>query len=232
MSAATLRPAVALEAGGDAPPEWVQLLPSGPAFTARDGRRWVFGAAEQVAVIAAFDQNGADLPIDWEHATQLQAPAGRPAPAAGWIRELQARAGALWGRVTWTAQAAAQLLAREYRYLSPVFDFDPATGRIARLVSAGLVNKPALTMRALNTEGGNTMSRPLNGFELEVCRAAGVDPTAFAAIRDEATEVARCSMHSAYPGTRHISGTLSEEERRICDATGVEPAAFMAARDA
>lgn len=36
--------------------------------------------------------------------------------------------------------------------MSPVFDYDPTTGRIARLVSAGLVNKPNLPLQALNQE--------------------------------------------------------------------------------
>ncbi|MNR04162.1 Mu-like prophage I protein [compost metagenome] len=44
------------------------------------------------------------------------------------------------------------MLNREYRYLSPVFDYDSATGRIARLVSAGLSNIPNLFLTALNQE--------------------------------------------------------------------------------
>src|ERR1700682_3111858 len=74
---------------------------------------------------------------------------GRPAPAAGWIRELQVRAGALWGRVEWTVRAADSIVAREYRYVSPVFQFDPATGSVTRLLRAGLTNNPNLHLTAI-----------------------------------------------------------------------------------
>lgn len=58
--------AVALNAEGDAAPEWVQLLPAGPSIMARDGRRWRMSNPQ--GVVAAFASNNADLPIDYEHA--------------------------------------------------------------------------------------------------------------------------------------------------------------------
>ncbi|NCT66372.1 MAG: hypothetical protein GXC76_01880 [Rhodanobacteraceae bacterium] len=139
------------------PPEWVQLLPAGPQVTGRDGRRWLFDAAASNAVLTTFNARATELPIDWEHASQHRAPNGEEAPAGGWIKELQVRAGALWGRVAWNARAAAQIAAREYRFLSPVFDFDPATGRIGRLVCAGLTNLPNLALAALNQQQDTDM---------------------------------------------------------------------------
>ncbi len=91
----------------------------------------------------------AGLPIDYDHATDFGAPEGRPAPAAGWIRELAIRTGALWGRVEWTARAADSIVAREYRYVSPVFQFDPKTGIVTRLLRAGLTNNPNLHLTAI-----------------------------------------------------------------------------------
>ena len=91
----------------------------------------------------------AGLPIDYDHATDFGAPEGRPAPAAGWIRELEVRGGAVWGRVEWTTRAASSIVAREYRYVSPVFQFDPKDGVVTRLLRAGLTNNPNLHLTAI-----------------------------------------------------------------------------------
>jgi phage I-like protein len=93
-------------------PEWIELLPAG-VFYGRDGRG-PFRLDDPAAVIEATSalQMSAGLPIDYDHATDFGAPEGRPAPAAGWIRELSVRTGALWGRVEWTARAADSIVAR------------------------------------------------------------------------------------------------------------------------
>lgn len=135
-----------------AAPARVQLIPSGPTVFGRDGRRFVFDDQAGMDVLRAFAERGIDLPIDWEHASQHRAPRGESAPAAGWITHLTVERGDLVGDVAWTPQAAAQIGRREYRYISPVFDFEPATGRIVRLVSAGLTNLPNLHVQALNQE--------------------------------------------------------------------------------
>jgi phage I-like protein len=133
-------------------PEWVELIPPGPQVIGRDGRQWLFDEQAGMLVQSSFTGRAIDLPIDWEHATQHRAIKGEDAPAAGWIKQLEIRGGALWGLVDWTPRASAQVINREYRFLSPVFDFDPDTTRIARLVSAGLTNKPNFLLTALNQE--------------------------------------------------------------------------------
>ena len=133
-------------------PEWVELIPPGPNVTGRDGRQWLFDEEAGMLVQSSFLGRAIDLPIDWEHATQHRASKGESAPAAGWIKQLELRNGALWGLVDWTPRASEQVINREYRFLSPVFDFDPDTTRIARLVSAGLTNKPNFLLTALNQE--------------------------------------------------------------------------------
>jgi phage I-like protein len=132
-----------------AAPEWIELLPAG-VFYGRDGRG-PFRLDDPAAVIAstAAMQMNAGLPIDYDHATDFGAPEGRPAPAAGWIRELEVRGGAVWGRVEWTARAASSIVAREYRYVSPVFQFDPKDGSVTRLLRAGLTNNPNLHLTAI-----------------------------------------------------------------------------------
>ncbi|WP_339429499.1 phage protease [Pseudomonas taetrolens] len=133
-------------------PEWVELIPPGPNVIGRDGRQWLFDEQAGMLVQSSFLGRAIDLPIDWEHATQHRASKGESAPAAGWIKQLELRSGALWGLVDWTPRASEQVINREYRFLSPVFDFDPDTTRIARLVSAGLTNKPNFLLTALNQE--------------------------------------------------------------------------------
>src|SRR5271163_4221823 len=132
-----------------AAPDWIELLPAG-VFFGRDGRG-PFRLDDPAAVIASTTalQMNAGLPIDYDHATDFGAPEGRPAPAAGWIRELADRAGALWGRVEWTARAAGSIAAHEYRYVSPVFQFDPKDGVVTRLLRAGLTNNPNLHLTAI-----------------------------------------------------------------------------------
>ncbi len=131
-------------------PEWVHLVPAGQ-ITARDGRSFVNSVPE--AVIEAFEANGIDLPIDYEHANDNpQAKLAGPIPAAGWIKELAARKDGIWGRVEWTDRARAMISAREYRFLSPVLMIDKHTKQIFRLKGAGLVHNPALHITALASE--------------------------------------------------------------------------------
>ncbi len=137
------------EGGAGGAPEWIELLPAGE-FHGRDGRG-PFRLSNPDAVIASTVALGmnAGLPIDYDHATDFAAPEGRPAPAAGWIRALEVRVGAIWGRVEWTERAAAAITAREYRYISPVFQFDPGDGGVTRLLRAGLTNNPNLQLTAI-----------------------------------------------------------------------------------
>lgn len=131
-------------------PAWVQLLPAGPTVAGADGRTWTLD--DPVAVAAAFQGRAAPLVIDWEHASEHRAPHGLDAPAAGWIDTVEVRPDGLWGHVEWTERAAQQIQAREYRFLSPVFQYEKASSRIVRLTSAGLTNQPNLDLVALNRQ--------------------------------------------------------------------------------
>lgn len=135
-----------LEVPGHAP-EWIPLVPAGQVV-GRDGREWVNDSPE--LVIGAFAAGGADLPVDLEHATELKAPQGDPAPAVGWIQELQIRDGHIWGRVEWTEAGRNAVESKSYRYVSPVFVFERASKRVVALTSAALTNRPNLFLQALN----------------------------------------------------------------------------------
>lgn len=148
--------AVALNAEGQAAPEWIEVLPRGPDIIGRDGRRWRM--TDPAQVVAAFAANRAHLPIDIEHAQFLMAPEGMPAPASGWIEEVAVRDGAVHARVSWTPRGSELVANREYRFISPVFTFDDKTGEIIALKGAGLVNRPNLQLPALNSEGKPAMN--------------------------------------------------------------------------
>jgi phage I-like protein len=136
---------------GGAAPEWIELIPAG-VFRGRDGRG-PFNLADAAAVMEATQalRMSAGIPIDYDHATDLAAPEGRPAPAAGWIKELRERDGALWGRVQWTPHGAAAVTTREYRYISPVFEHGK-DGTVTRLLRAALTNNPNLYLTAISSK--------------------------------------------------------------------------------
>lgn len=166
---------LALNFEGGTAPDMVQLTPPGPNVDGRDGRKWILPNPE--AVIAAFRDHGADLPIDIEHATQLKAGNGEPAPAVGWITDMEVRDGALWGAVNWTEDGARAVSSGAYRYLSPAFRFEQARGEILRMTSAGLTNQPNLHLEALNRESeeGET------GMDPAIAEALGLNANATAA---------------------------------------------------
>jgi phage I-like protein len=91
-------------------------------------------------LVAAYRSRGVDLVIDYEH----QSLQGERAPAAGWIKDLEARSDGLWARVDWTEQARDYLEKKEYRYFSPVLRLDPETRKPMALIHVGLTNVPAI----------------------------------------------------------------------------------------
>ncbi len=136
---------VELPPGG--PPEWVQLMPAGE-LVARDGRRWRLDDAAAVVAASLEHAGETDLVFDYNHQTDR----GGEAPAAGWIKELAARADGIWGRVEWTRRAAKRIRSREFRYVSPTFAHSRA-GRVRVILRAALTNNPALDLPALADTG-------------------------------------------------------------------------------
>ena len=138
----------ALPKDGSAP-QWIEVLPLG-TFTTSDGRGPFH--ADGPEIIAATKAKGLldrGLPIDYDHATYLR----DDSRAAGWIHELKIAGGKLLARVEWTPRGTAAIAGKEFRFVSPVFEFDPndpkappekASGRVTYLTGAALVNDPAL----------------------------------------------------------------------------------------
>ena len=139
---------VALNAEGALPSRLV-LLESG-ALRGRDGRAWIND--DPAGVVASFTAGGLDVPIDIEHATELKGPKGEPAPAQGWIKKLSALNGEIVADVEWTDHGAELIRSKAYRYISPAFLHRKDNGRVTRLLSVGLTNKPNFDLPALNSE--------------------------------------------------------------------------------
>lgn len=128
-----------------------QLLPFGK-FEARDGRpgkglKWEVSDVVGQQLAAQLNTIAAKTPIviDYEHQTLRSDDNGQPAPAAGWIKSVEYRPGqGLFAKVEWTERAKAFINGGEYRYISPVIQYDPKTGVITGVLNAALVNYPAL----------------------------------------------------------------------------------------
>jgi len=125
-------------------PEWVELIPAGK-FTSVDGRG-PFSNTDPEKIVSASMQRMPEVGIvlDYDHSTDLAAPEGRPAIAAGWIKQFKVVSGAIFARVEWTKQAAEALTDKLYRYISPVFEHDKK-GNVEIILRAALTNNPALT---------------------------------------------------------------------------------------
>ena len=145
----------ALPVDGDGAPAWVQLVPAG-TFSGADGRG-PFRVTNAAALIAASMAGVGRLAIDENHSTDLAAPRGEPAPARGWIVELQQRPDGIWGRVEWTESGRELMADKAYIGISPVFETDKS-GRVLRLLRAALTNNPNLTQLAtFHHQQGHTM---------------------------------------------------------------------------
>lgn len=121
-------------------PEWIRVLPLGEVELVDNREPFKVDEKSLNTMVAAFQSRGVDLVIDYEH----QSLQGERAPAAGWIKHLEARPDGLWARVEWTLQAQEYLRSKEYRYFSPVLRLDPDTRKPLALMHLGLTNVPAI----------------------------------------------------------------------------------------
>jgi phage I-like protein len=121
-----------------AAPEHVLLFREG--FNELEGKDPYLVDEESFRLVAAeFARRGNDLVFDYEHQT-LE---GVQAPAAGWVKELSwDPAAGIIARVEWTERGAAYVVAREYRYFSPVFYVRKSDNKLVGLHSVALTNDP------------------------------------------------------------------------------------------
>lgn len=207
----------------DAPRGRIQLLPMG-TFAARDGRpgtmphsqthTWTLTPGIAAAVVARWQGRATPLVVDYEHQT-LNAPNnGQPAPAAGWIESLEVTEGGLFASVKWTATARAYIGRDEYRFVSPVFSFDPKTGAVLELKSAALTNSPALDGMAVaaRTEVFAPMKKELS---TALCTALGLSV--------DATEDAMLTELQKQLAGQPLAAILTTKDEQIAALTSATP---------
>ncbi|RYU62913.1 hypothetical protein EWI61_00110 [Methylolobus aquaticus] len=177
----------------------IQLLPSG-RFQATDGRAvsWFIDSAAAGRVMHRFAARKNPAPIDYEHQTLNAAKNGLPAPAAGWFAGLEwiDDVGLFATSVTWTDAAKRQIMAGEYRYISPVFRHDPKTGEVLDVLHAGLTNVPALDgMAPVQYAAAARRSFEASPEEREVSRLLGLPVEEIARVRQDHALAAAKATH-------------------------------------
>lgn len=143
-------------------PKRIKLLPLGE-FASVDGRPgnmegsntkvWRLTPESAHRLVEAFAQTKLKTVIDYEHASLRAPAAGQPNPAAAWITAMTFVSGGdapgLYADVEWAPRAAALVAGKEYRYISPVFLFDPDTGEVLALLHVAITNTPGLNTDVL-----------------------------------------------------------------------------------
>jgi len=175
-SVVSLRAKLPLLAAG-APESWVEMAYAS-VWKGHPSGEFAFTGEALSHIVARFDADENPLPVTYGHPEHSS---GKPVPAAGWIREMEVRAGddgaELWGRVEWTDTAAQHIRAGEYRYCSVVVDFAPidrASGEpagLAEMYELGLTNSPFLPgMTPITLSRVGAPARPTQ-------RTLAMDPT-------------------------------------------------------
>ena len=141
--------ALTTDLNGKAPTE-IQLTPDG-TFSAKDGRPvgltgWTLSNENAHDIVQLANAQSDAFVVDYEHQTLYAKQNGSPAPAAGWFRNLEYREGlGLFAtQIEWTDSAALAIQSKEYRYISPVIQYNNKTGAVTRVLMAALTNNPAL----------------------------------------------------------------------------------------
>jgi phage I-like protein len=131
-----------------------------------DGNESEFDFAPSHAKLIAdeFNRRGRDLVIDYDHGTISDQAVEGKAPAAGWIERLDIGPDGVYAVVkNWTDKARKHLECGEYRYHSPVVNFDEKMNALA-VQSVALTNHPAIHgathLVAANDLGGKEAMDP------------------------------------------------------------------------
>lgn len=162
-------------------PQRVMLAPWGRVESANGD--FIVDDESVAAALAAFVEQGTDLPIDYEHQTlggSYASPTGQ-APAAGWIKRLHGEPGVgLFADIEWTEQGRGLVASKQYRYVSPVAVVRKADRKLVAVHSAALTNKPAIVgmtplVHAIHVPVADGDS-PLEVLRCELGLASGAEP--------------------------------------------------------
>lgn len=216
---------------------WLRLVPAG-RFSARDGRG-PFDAGDRAAMEEIVARTRAyhgstDILIDYDHQSIFGARdgVGGTARAAGWIKEIEVRDDGIYGRVEWTAAAAASIRAQEYRYLSPYLPHHKQTGKIFLIINAAVTNTPALELEplvasslfSLSTNEGTDMEKILKALGLAEGTAEDAVLSAIAGHMAATTAIAAIATASGLK-----ADARPEEVQTAVEAAFTARAAFASA---
>lgn len=103
----------------------------------------LFDAKAAADVMACYQREGVELMVDLNHES-LEAAARPDSPdARAWFK-LELRGGELWAvDVRWTPDGERRLREKTQRYISPAFNMNKKTGRVASVLNVALVAMPA-----------------------------------------------------------------------------------------
>lgn len=239
----------------------IRLLPDG-AFAARDGRpgtltggnlnAWNLSPSGAERVLGQWRRRETPLVIDYEHQSLNARHNGQPAPAAGWIESLRYEPGqGLFASIRWTEGAKAFIGQDEYRFISPVFSFNPQNGDVLELKGAALTSlvrantalREQLSVALSVTQGDHMarnieeavadgrLSRGLVGWAAALGRR---DPEALETYLAAVSPIAALSSLQS-TGSRPVlsapaASPLSDEERFVCSQLGLSEAEYLAVR--
>ncbi|MBN9504927.1 MAG: hypothetical protein J0I69_02780 [Altererythrobacter sp.] len=176
-------------------PEWLHLLPAGGVVATVDGRG-PYKVGNYHALMAASLPQGQKLVLDENHSTDLAAPKGLPAPARGWIVELQQRQDGIWGKVEWTEEG--RKLASAYRGVSPVIAHRKDKTIVA-IRRASLVNQPNLEgLTSLHSEENEMALKEMLVEALNLAESAD-DETIVAAVKKAVGGVSEAAQAALAP---------------------------------
>ncbi|MFY0745430.1 phage protease [Campylobacter sp. LH-2024] len=121
-----------------------------------------------------FKNKKIDLVIDYEH----QSLKNEKAPAAGWIKDLYIENDALMAKAEFNEEAKKYIANKQYRYLSPVFEFNSKDNKSGGLVrakihSVALTNTPFIDelgelIANKNQTKGETMDEKIKELESQI----------------------------------------------------------------
>ena len=102
-------------------PALIRILPLGKVELSDSREPFEVDAASLAAMVTAFRSRG----WTWSSTTSISPCRASVAPAAGWIKDLEARPDGLWARVEWTRQARGYSAQQGVSLLFPGFASEP-----------------------------------------------------------------------------------------------------------
>jgi len=203
--------------GIDAPTR-VLILPWGNVVSTRGS----FTVDEESVrlIVEDFKSRRIDMLFDYEHQSlggEFASPDGR-APAAGWIKALEAVPGeGIYAQVEWTDRAKEFLQAKEYRYLSPVVGVRKKDQKAVLIITVGLTNTPAISgiPAIVNADGGKS---PMNEHEQLLAKLKELAP-GLAADADEAAVIKALKNRLAKPPAEEAQ---AEFRAAVCKVLGLK----------